>query len=535
MSIEAVLNVLGGLGLFLYGMFRMGDGLKNAAGDRLRSILEALTSNRIIGILVGVIVTCIIQSSSATTVMLVGFVNAGLMRLEQAMAVTLGANIGTTITAQMIAFRLERCALPAIGLGMFFSFFAKKKSHKGLVDFLLGFGILFLGISIMGEELVVLRTYPPFINLMINSAKNPILGVLVGVVVTAIIQSSSATTGLLVMLGTQGLISLEAAIPITFGANVGTTVTALLASIGTNLAARRTAFAHFLMKVFGTIAFLPFIGILRELAVQTSPVLSRQIANAHTIFNVALTLVLLPFVNRFAVIVERLIKGEEHIVERGPQYLDERFIATPFTAVAQTKKEVCRMARLSQENLTAALNDFLGKSKADRNRLQEIEEVIDELEEAVSYYVAKVSQQGLTERQSTILTSMINVATDVERIGDHAVSIIEMSDYRTEQNLPMSDEAIREIMDMGNKVSRILDVAITCLENDDTDTAKSVIGLDDGIDSLEKDLRIQHIKRLNQGICFPTAGVVYLELLTHLERIGDHSVNIAEAVIEYER
>lgn len=531
MTLETALTVFGGLGLFLYGMFQMGTGLQEAAGDRMRRFLEALTGNRFMAVAVGMLVTMVIQASGATTVMAVSFVNAGLMTLEQAIGVTMGADIGTTITAQMVAFRLERAALPAIGVGMFMRLMARKKKTKSLADVVIGFGMLFLGITVMGNGLAELRDYPPFIGLMASSQKNPFMGVLVGVMFTTLIQSSSATTSLLVTMASRGLITLGAAVPIIFGANIGRTSTALIACVGTNLAARRAAVAHLLLNVIGTVLFLPFLKVFQAVAAASSPGLPRQIANTHTLFNVAMTLVMFPCMGFFVTLVKRVVKGDEVQVEHGPKYLDRHLLATPFSAVLQVKMEVVRMARLCQENLATAVAIFLGEGKPDRRRFEDVEAVVDELEEAVSSYVAKISQNSVTDEQAKTLTSMINVATDLERIGDHSTAIVEMADYRAEHNLPFSAEAMEELGEMILRVQDVLAVAIDALEKGDAVQAGEVAGMDDVIDRMEKDLRARHIRRLNQGRCYPASGVVYLELLTHLERVGDHAVNVAEAVM----
>ena len=531
MNMEMVFTAFGGVGLFLYGMVKMGEGLQKAAGDRMRRILEALTSNRLASVTVGMAVTGIIQSSAATTVMCVSFVNAGLMALEQAIGVIMGANIGTTITAQMVAFKLERAALPAIALGMLFMLLGKRKGVRGFADCLLGFGMLFLGITIVGDALEPLKSYEPFLNLMLLGQKNPLLGVLVGAVFTTILQSSSAVTGLLVTMASRGIVSLGSAAPIILGANIGTTSTALMSSIGTSLTARRTALAHLLFNVIGTFLFLPFLGPFESLAARSSFEVSRQIANAHTIFNVTVTLLLLPFVPQFAAMVCKMLKGDESVIEHGPKYLDARLISTPFMAVMQTKKEVVRMANLCLENLETAVTIFRGDKTKDRRRFDDIEEIIDEIEEAVSYYVAKISQHDVSDAQAKILTSVINICADLERIGDHATSIVELSDYSNEHNLPFSEEGTKELDEMISKVMESVTVAVEALESNDKSKASGIVTMDDALDALERELRAKHIRRLNQGICYPASGVVYLDMLSHLERIGDHAVNIAEEVI----
>ena len=532
MDLQGALTVFGGMGLFLYGMFTMGDGLQEAAGDRMRKILAILTSNPLLAVGVGAIVTAIIQASGATTVMVVSFVNAGLMTLEQAIGVIMGANIGTTITAQLVAFNLEQCALPAIGIGMVVKLLAKKKTTKGLASFLLGFGTLFLGISIMGDALGVLKDYPPFVDLILASAKNPVLGVLVGTVFTVLIQSSSATTGLLVTLASKGLMPLDAALPMIFGANIGTTSTALFASVGTTLAARRTAMAHFLFNVGGTLMWTPLLRVFQSIAAASSADPARQIANAHTLFNVSMTLLALPLIKQFTALIKRLVKGDEKVVEHGAKYLDPRLASTPFSAVIQLRKEVLRMAKLCQENLTSAINQFMGRTRQRDPQFNQIETVLDEIEEAIQEYVSKVSQYRVTAEESRIMTAMINIAADLERIGDHATAIAEAAEYKADNSLPFSEEAMEELSHMTGKVLELMDMTLEALGPEGKAKAVAILPADDTFDSMERDLRATHIRRLNEGVCFPASGVLYLDLLTHLERIGDHGVNIAKAIID---
>ncbi len=526
------MTIMGAIGLFLYGMFKMGEGLQNSAGDKVRKILETLTGNRLAAVFVGIAVTAVIQASGATTVMAVGFVNAGLMTLEQAIGVIMGSNIGTTVTAQLVAFKLDEYALAAVAVGVVLRFAARGKRSRAFSDFLLGFGLLFLGIGILKTALEGLRTYPPFMKLMLASRDRPVLGALVGALFTTAIQSSSATTSLLVTMAQKGLISLGAAIPVVFGANIGTTSTALIASAGTSLAARRAALAHLCFNVVGTLLFLPLLGPFEKAAASTSPYVARQIANAHTIFNVGVTLILLPFIPNFANLVTKLLRGEESITEHGPRFLDPRFISVPFSAVSQLKKEVARMAQLAKRNLKTSFDVFTGEGKPDRKRFESIEEVIDGLEAAVSHYVARVSRRSVTGDQAKILTDMINVATDLERIADHATDIVELADYKDEQNLPFSDEAAQELRNMITLVMDLVTYMTECLETHDNERAASLRGMGDIINGLEKDLRARHIKRLNQGICHPASGIVYLEFLTHLKRIGDHVARVAKVITE---
>ena len=532
LNVEMILTAFGGVGLFLYGMGKMSEGLQKAAGDKMRRILEVLTVNPLASVTAGVVVTAVIQSSAATTVMCVSFVNAGLMKLEQAIGVIMGANIGTTITAQLVAFNLERIALPAIAIGMVFMLLGRRRSVKGFADFLVGFGMLFLGITIVGNALEPLKHYEPFLNLMLLGEKHPLIGILVGIVATVILQSSSALTGLLVTMASRGIITLSAAVPILLGSNIGTTSTALISSIGTSLTARRTAMAHFLFNVVGTLILLPILHPFESVIAMSSVEASRQIANAHTMFNVITTIVLLPFINRFASLVCKVLKGEDLAIDHGPKYLDPRLILTPFMAVMQTEKEVARMADLCLENLKTAVAIFQGDQGKDRRRFDDIEEIIDEIEEAINYYVAKISQQDVSESQAKVLTSVISICADLERIGDHATSLVELADYRYQNNLPFSDEAVKELDEMISKVVESVETAIEALKSKDKTKASSIVTLDDALDQMERDLRAKHIRRLNQGICYPASGVIYLDVLGHLERIGDHAVNIAEEVLD---
>ena len=527
-----ILMACGGIALFLYGMVQMGDGLQKIAGDRLRRILETLTSNRLSGVAVGVAVTAIIQSSGATSVMCVSFVNAGIMRFEQAIGVIAGANIGTTVTAQMVAFKLERAALPAIALGMALMLLGKRKSVKeGWADCFMGFGMLFLGLSITGDAVMPLQSYPPFVNILCIGKTNPFMGVIVGMIFTALLQSSSAVTGLSVMLASRNVIDLGAALPIILGANIGTTSTALLASINTSLAAKRTAYAHLLFNVIGVLIFFPFLKLFERIVTYTSADMARQIANAHTIFNITTTLLLLPLMPQFTSLVCKLVKGTEQAIEYGPKYLDAKLVSVPFMAVVQTQKEVIRMAKLCLENLETAVSIFRGEPKADRKRFDNIEEVIDEIEEAISYYVAKIFQQEVNSAQAKILTSAISISADLERIGDHATAIVELADYKEKHNLPFSEEAVQELNEMIDKAVESVRTVVEALETGDKQKAANIIPMDDILDELERKLRSRHIQRLNKGICYPASGIVFLDMLSHLERIGDHAVNIAEEIL----
>lgn len=536
MTITPIAGLIGGLGLFLYGMVQMGNGLQKAAGDKLRGILKALTSKTWMGVLVGALVTAIIQSSAATTVMLVSFVNAGLMTLTQAIGVIMGANIGTTMTAQLIAFRLSDFALPAIGLGAVIFLFSKRRTYKYFGQIILGFGILFLGMMVMTEAMKPLSANPSLIQFVAILGKRPLLGVLAGIMMTIVIQSSSATIGVLMAAASQGLITFETALPILFGDNIGTCVTAVLASIGASLSAKRTALAHVLFNVFGTILGLAFLPVFSRIVVWLTPFggVSRLIANAHTSFNVLNTLVWLPMAGVLSRIVVTLYPGEEQIIEHGPKYLDKRMLRTPSAAIQLSVKELVRMAKIAQEMVNDSGRALVSDSpenilKTVRNH----EEIVDNLQSEIIFYLSTLMSQGsLTHRQSTQVAGMLHVVNDIERVGDHAMNMGNFASYRAEERIDFSDEAKAELMDLFRRVDSILSDAVNALERNDAALAQDVWEKEKIIDDIEAKLRDNHFKRLNDGTCSPASAVIYIEILDNLERLADHAVNLADAVVQ---
>lgn len=534
MSYKDYFLLLGGLGLFVYGMNLMGDGLQKAAGDKLKRILEVLTTNRFLGVAVGTVVTMIIQSSSATTVMVVGFVNAGLMNLAQAAGVIMGANIGTTITAQLLAFKLTDIAPLILGIGAVMTLFSKKKKTKEFGEIVLGFGILFVGMDLMSSSMKPLGESTYFRNLMVSLSHHPVLALLVGLGITSIIQSSSATTGILIALAQSGQIEFAAALPMLFGTNIGTCVTALLASIGTHKNARRAALIHLLFNVMGTIIFIPFMGLMGEYI----PILSginnipRQIANAHTIFNVTNTLVMIWFIPVLVKIVMKLIPGEDEKDNLlALEHLDRRLFETPSVAVGQVVKEVVRMGRLAYENIDVAMSCFLNRDNKLIEKVQETENLINYLEREITSFLVVLSNSSISEHQSEIVTSLFHVVNDIERIGDHADNITELAQLRNDKDFPFSDQAMTELRFMSDVVKSAIKGSIDALEENDLELAQKVIETEGKIDSIEKQLRGEHIERLNKSICYPASGTIFLDLISNLERVGDHSNNIAEMVL----
>jgi phosphate:Na+ symporter len=551
---EMIFGVAGGLALFIFGMNLMSDGLKKSAGERLRKILETLTKNPFIGMLVGTAVTAVIQSSSATTVMLVSFVNARLLTLPQAIGVIMGANIGTTMTAQLIAFKLGEYAylIAAVGFGLFF--FPKRKNLQYIGQIIFGFGMLFIGLNTMSALLKPLAYSRVFGELMVNFGKFPILGVGVGTLMTVVIQSSSATIGVLQTLASQSsmvhgiaqpLIPLKSAVSILFGDNIGTTITAILACIGANKAAKRTAAAHALFNILGCLIFLPLLPLFIKLVVAVSPhvdpvrhitaveVISRQIANAHTTFNTLNTMIWLPLVGFLAFLVTKIIPGEDPFIEKGVKYLNPKIVNNPDAALELSSKELARMGTFAQEMLEQVKSAFQNNDLSQKQAILDREDNQDDLKDQVINYMSTVvSQSTLTEIESIRLAGLMHVAGDMERIADLCTNILELAAFKTENRIKFSPEAQSEVESSFNLCREMLIHAIVALSDNDFKVACKVQELEKRMDDLEESLRLSHINRLNQGICNVNAAVCYVDLLKNLERIADHCFNIAEAVLD---
>jgi phosphate:Na+ symporter len=534
---DMVFGLVGGLGLFLYGMTLLGEGLRRAAGDRIKSILAVLTSTQIRGILVGAIVTAVIQSSSATSVMLVGFVNAGLMTLRQAIGVIMGANIGTTMTAQLIAFDLSQYALPAIGAGFLLILVSRRRTWRSAGEVVLGFGLLFLGLSVMSEAVVPLRENPGFARAMHAFAGNPFLGVLVGLAMTVIIQSSSATVGILmaVAIASPDVITLEVAVPILFGDNIGTCITAILASIGTSRTARRTAVVHLLFNVFGTLIFTillrPFTWGVHALSVGAG--IQRQIANAHTLFNVLTTLMWLPGAGLLERLAVRLVPGVDTALEAAPKYLDSHVLGTPGVALGLARKELERVAGTAAKMLSVARRALTeAYSESLERQIAAMEDIVDNVSREIVLYCSHlVAGTRLTTAQSNTLVRLMHAAGDVERIADCSEQLMRYARDRSENKVPVSEEAIDEVRHVFDVAASMVESGTIALAEEDHAAAQKVYNLHPSLDDLTEMLRTNHIRRLNEGVCVPRAGVIFVEVMNTLERVGDLAVNLADAVI----
>lgn len=533
---EMLFQFLGGLGIFLFSIKYMGDGLQRAAGDRLRDILDRFTTNPFMGVLVGIVVTVLIQSSSGTTVITVGLVSAGFMTLRQAIGVIMGANIGTTITAFIIGFDVGAYALPIMGVGAFLIFFFKKNIYRNFGDVIFGFGGLFLGLELMSGGMKPLRELQSFSDLTVSMSEQPILGVVVGTVFTLIVQSSSATVGILQGLYAENLVDLQAALPILFGDNIGTTITAVIASIGASVAARRAAATHVLFNIVGSVIFLilliPFTAYVEWIATVLSLENKMQIAFAHGSFNVANTIIQFPLIGAWAFLVTKLIPGEDVTIEYKPKHLDYHFIEqSPSVAIGQAKEEIIRMGNFGVQGLNEAFEFMKTGNKKHAELGYQIEDAINNLDHRITDYLVEISSVNISPIESARHMTLMESVRDFERIGDHFENIIELLDYKDVNRVDLTEGARKDLSEMFTLTIGTVQKSVDALNENDMDLARTVTEQEDLIDKMERTFRKNHILRLNEGSCTPQAGMVFVDIVSNLERIGDHAVNIAEAVL----
>lgn len=527
-----VFGLLGGLGLFLYGMQMMSESLESMAGDRIRHILNVLTSNRFKAVGIGVVVTALIQSSSATTVMVVGFVNAGMMTLTQAAGVIMGSNIGTTITAQLIAFDLSAIAPFILFSGMLMTVFAKKRKYIKIGGIILGFGMLFVGLNMMSDAMVPLRDNETFRNWMVNFS-NPIVGVFVGMIFTAIIQSSSASVGILQSLAIIGLIDLNAAVYIILGQNIGTCITAILASLRANANSKRTSCIHLLFNVTGAFVYLVVLAIFPSIIdgiMSLSPDnVTRQVANFHTVFNVSVTLLLLPFMGLLVKISTRLIPEQKSrdIVEKRLMYIDEKTAQNSTLALSQILKEINRMGQISYENLNMAFESFFTQDEDKLNKVIEVEKTVDFLCDSITKYLINLKGEELSNKDLVTVGNLHHVIIDLERISDRAEDIANYTMNAFDSRVKMSQEALGDLKSVSDRTLDILRDGLEILETFDTSRLSSLKAVKEEIEANIKEYTNGHIKRLQDGACNPREGVVFTNMLSALERISSHAVNIA--------
>ena len=542
-----VIPFIGGLAMFIYGMNIMADGLQNAAGSKMKKILEVLTQNKFMGILLGALVTAIIQSSSATTVMVVGFVNAGLMNLTQAISVIMGANIGTTITGWLVSsaewakFLSPSTLAPlAVMAGVIISLVGKKAKSKDVAAIIIGFGILFIGMSTMSDAVKPLRESETFKTMFISLGANPFLGILAGAAVTAIIQSSSASQGILLSLAAAGLVPTKAAVFIIMGQNIGTWVTAIISSVGASKNAKCVGTMHLLFNITGTILFTIIALIVfakADPSLGEGIITMTQISAIHTAFNIGTTIVMIPLSSMIIKIAMK-VNGLETVEtedETKLVHLDKRMMSTPAVAVAGAKLETIRLSRIARENLFLAM-ETLANHDADKiAAVKQKEGVINKVCDDVSQYLVELCMHHLNDRDNETVTSLLNTISDIERIGDHAENIAELAEEMTNEGISFSEMAMGELNEMSKATMGSYDNAIKAMELDDVSFAVKTAFLEQQVDKMEKDLRAGHITRLSNAECSVSAGIHFLDLLGNLERVSDHAMNIAQVVLNDHR
>ena len=545
-DIQMLFKFIGGLGMFLYGMDAMADGLQKSAGHKMQQLLGALTSNRLMGVLLGTGITAIIQSSSATTVMVVGFVNAGIMNLQQAVGIIMGANIGTTVTSWIVSMsewgemlKPEFFAPALVGVGAVFSLFSKNEKKKQIGEILVGFGVLFIGLGFMSASITPYRNAPVFGQAFSVLGRNPILGILAGLVVTGIIQSSSASVGILQTLALNGIVNWQSAIFITLGQNIGTCVTALLSSLGANRTAKRAAVIHLMFNVAGAFIF----GIIMFILFQMNPVLassrisSVEISIFHTIFNVTNTILLFPFAGLLVKASGFFVRGKEKeevsdSESEMKRHLDERILETPSFAIENVNHEVVNMGYAALENFDVAADALLTSNLSEIKQVEKLEQKIDHYEKLLTDYLIKINNQSLNEEQHILVKNLFYTISDFERISDHCENLSELATEKANRNIIFSQEAESEMKEMLKAVRASLEHAIKARETSDMSEVRSVVQCEENVDSLEEELRERHIERLSTQSCKPENGVVFLDALSNLERISDHAHNIAGYVKE---
>lgn len=551
MSVEilgTIFTFAGGLGMFLYGMNVMGDGLQKAAGNKMHNFLGKITSNRFLGVLVGTLITAIIQSSSATTVMVVGFVNAGLLNLSQAVGVIMGANVGTTITSWIVSMNEWKWASilkPSffapllIGIGAFLIMFHKSEKRKEAGEILCGFGILFIGLEFMSNAIEPYSTSKVFFKAFQVLGKNPILGILTGLVVTALIQSSSASVGILQTLAFNGVVGWNSAVYITLGQNMGTCVTALISSAGANRTAKRAAVIHFLFNFIGAIIFgvLMFFIFLWNPRFANATITSVDISIFHSIFNITNTLLLFPFGTLLVKLSGVIIKETTHNImddelEAMKRHLDDRILETPSFALDNAIKQVIRMGDVTLENVKQSIRALLENDEELAKKVIEQENLIDQMENILTEYLIKISNLSLSEKQQLIVNHMFYTIINFERVGDHAENIAELANTTIDRKLQFTEEAREEMRKMCQAATESFENSLLCRKTENVEYIRKVVKCEEEVDNLEEEFRESHIARLSRNICNSESGVVFVDLLVNMERISDHSMNIANFLID---
>ena len=538
MGITIIFALLGGLGLFLFGMQLMSEGLEKAAGARLRGILEFFTKNRFVGMLVGIAVTAVIQSSSATTVMVVSFVNSGLMSLLQATGLILGANIGTTVTGQLIAFDLSAIAPLMVMIGVVMTMFCKKVNVKQIGEIVLGFGMLFMGLNYMSESMAALRESPKIVELL-QSLTNPFAAILMGFVITAVLQSSSATVGIIIVMAAQGLLEFAICPFLILGCNIGSCVSALLASLGGKKDAKRAALIHFLFNVIGSavsfvillFAVTPITDFLLQISGGN---VARAVANAHTSMKIFEVVLLFPFMGWIVKLTYKFVPGSDKEPEDGFElkYINEGKMLTPSTAYINGIHEIERMGRMAITNLKLSMEALCDLDEQKIESVYKTEAYIDFLNRKITDYLVKVNEIELPIQDAEAMGGLFHVVNDIERVGDHAENFADSAKSRIERKLEFSDKAKKQMREMTADVIQILEYSLDMFTSKSKEHMQDIIELEDRIDAEEKKYQQSHVKRLTKGKCTPESGMLFSDTISGLERVGDNATNIAFSILE---
>lgn len=548
MSIEIIFGLMAGLSLFLYGMQMMSDGLQKVAGAKLRNVLAACTKNKLIGLIVGVVVTAIIQSSSTTTVLVVSFVNAGLMNLSEAVGIILGANIGTTVTGQLLALNLTAFAPVFAIVGVVMIMFFKKTSIRKTGEIILGFGMLLIGMEMMSDAMEGLKEMPAVVNLL-SSFDNPFIGILVGILVTAVLQSSSATIGILMVLTSQGMVSLPLSLYIILGCNIGSCVTAMLASLNGKKDAKRAALIHLVVNVVGMVVnavvlmlfmdqIIAILGLLtkgvpNEAINGINDKLAKDVANANTLFKTFQVLVIFPFTALIVKLTYLLVPGSDEKVDRQHlKYIGEHAVYSPTTAIPQATREIVRMGTIAFENLALSMEGLLGRDPEKAEQVYGVEHTINYVNEEITKYLVRANQLSLPVGDRKLLAGLFHVVSDIERIGDHAANLADFTKTMVEDDVSFSEEGERELKEMFELTQKLLNYSMEIFSKKTEEHLKEILDLEDKVDQMERQFQKNHIRRLTNNECTPESGMIFSDLISNLERVADHGTNIAFSILE---
>ncbi|NLY86825.1 MAG: Na/Pi cotransporter family protein [Tissierellia bacterium] len=533
---ELIFGLIGGTALLMYGVDMMGDGLEKASGETMKKILTALTGNTLSAFFVGTLVTAIVQSSTAITVLTVGFVNSGLMNLSQAMGIIYGANIGTTITAQLMAFsfkfKLTDIALPVLGIGFGINYIAKNKKLKNIGQALMGFGMMFLGLKILNSGIPYMQESETLRYFFTEYASIPIVGVLLGIVATAMVHSSAATVGLVMILGQAGLLDLKSAIYLMLGDNIGTCVTAQVASLTGNANARRTAWGHTLYNVFGVILTWIALPIFMKIVIwateyfHTNPDISVYIANSHTIFNLLSAVIFLPITKYYVSFLNKIVRSKSEKVN-GKALLNKLLLDKPVASLEAARNELIRGMEILKTMIKDVMELIYNEDTKKIGEISDNEYIINEMQKEFTTYIVEISKRELTESQSIMVPAMISSINNIERSGDRVIEIVSLTNKKIDGRLPFSPMAIEELKELEKNILDMLDNTIKTLKKRDPKSIMNIKKLENKIDELSETFQKNHLERLNRGLCSIDAGVIYIDIISHLERIADHIYKIA--------